>query len=303
MTLQQIYYVMQAAAEGSLNKTAEKLCISQPTLTTAIRELESELGIVIFHRGTKGVSLTPEGKDFLDEARQVYQSYELLKDRYRDERLIRQRFSVSTQHYSFAVKAFVDTIRRFDTRNYEFAIHETRTIDVIQNVSLGRSEIGILFESSFNQKMIERLLREHNVEFTPLGECTAYVYLHKSHPLAGRREIGFEELTDYPCLSFEQGDSASAYLAEEILMDREYDRIIKASDRATMLNLMIGVHGYTLCSGVVCEELNGSDYLVIPFRSDENYPNDRMTIGYLTKRGSRTSRIGEIYIRELKRYL
>ena len=303
MTLQQIYYVIQAAQEGSLNKTAEKLGISQPTMTTAIREAENELGIVIFRRGTKGVTLTPEGKDFLDEARQVYQSYELLMDRYRDERLIRQRFSVSTQHYSFAVKAFVDTVRRFDMRYYEFAIHETRTYDVIQAVAEGRSEIGVLFESSFNQRLIEKLLRDHSVDFTPIGECTAYVYLHKSHPLADRDSISFEELSDYPCLSFDQGEHGSAYLAEEILMDREYDRIIKASDRATMLNLMIGVQGYTLCSGVISEELNGSDYAVIPFRSDDSHPNDRMTIGYLTRRGSRRSRIGEIYIRELKKYL
>ena len=286
-----------------MNKAAEKLYISQPTLTSAIKEMENELGITIFHRYSKGVTLTPEGKDFLDEARQVYQSYELMMDRYGDCRRIRQKFAVSAQHYSFAVKAFVDTVNRFDTLNYEFAIRETKTYEVIQDVSFGRSEIGILFESSFNQKLIRKLLYENGVEFKPLGECQAYVYLHKTHPLADRESICFEELADYPCLSFEQGESGSAFLAEEILSDREYDRVIKANDRATMLNLMIGVKGYTLCSGIICEELNGSDYTVVPFRADAENPNDTMTIGYLKKRGSRLSRIGDIYIEEIRKYL
>ena len=303
MTLQQMYYALQVSEEGSLNKTAEKLYLSQPTLTNAIKEIESELGIQIFHRGSKGVTLTPEGKDFLDEARQIYQSYELLMERYGSARRIRQKFTVSTQHYSFAVKAFVDTVRQYDTLNYEFAIYETKTHDVIQDVATGRSEIGVLFESSFNQKMIDKLLRDNSLDFRPLGKCTAYVYLHKNHPLSGRSEIGFEDLADYPCLSFEQGEYGSAYLAEEILADREYDRIIKANDRATMLNLMIGVNGYTLCSGVISEELNGSDYVVIPFRSDEHHPNETMTIGYLVRHGSRPSRIGETYLQELRQYL
>ena len=303
MTLQQIYYALKVAAVGSMNKAAEKLYISQPTLTSAIKEMESELGFAIFNRFSKGVSLTPEGKDFLDRARQLYQEYELLMDRYGDAAKLKQKFAVSTQHYSFAVKAFVDTIRHYDTLNYEFAIRETKTYEVIQDVATSRSELGILFESSFNKKMINKLLTENGLVFRPLGECMAYVYLHKSHPLALKEEICFEELADYPCLSFEQGDVSSAFLAEEILSDREYDRIIKANDRATMLNLMIGVNGYTLCSGIVCEELNGGDYCVVPFHADEDNPNSVMTIGYVVKKGSRLSKIGDIYIEEIKKYM
>lgn len=303
MTLQQIYYALEVASEGSMNKAAEKLYISQPTLTSAIKEMETELGINIFNRYSKGVSLTPEGTDFLEHARQLYQQYELLMDDYSDITRLKQKFAVSTQHYSFAVKAFVDTIKRYDTLNYEFAIRETKTYEVIQDVALGKSEIGILYESSFNQKMINKLLRENGLDFKPLGECVAYVYLHKNHPLANKDEICFEELADYPCLSFEQGDNGSAFLAEEILSDREYHRIIKANDRATMLNLMIGVNGYTLCSGVICEELNGSDYKVIPFCSNEANPNYKMTIGYISKKGSCLNKIGNIYIEEIKKYL
>ena len=303
MTLQQIRYALEIAAQGSMSKAAQKLYISQPTLTNAIKEMESELEITLFNRYSKGVALTPEGKDFLDQARQVYQQYELLMDQYGEVKRYKQKFAVSTQHYSFAVKAFVDTIKQYDTLNYEFAIRETKTYEVIQDVAFGRSDLGILYESTFNRRMIEKLLYESGLEFRALGDCQAYVYLHKSHPLAENKEIRFEELQDYPCLSFEQGERSSAFLAEEILVDRDYNRIIKANDRATMLNLMIGVHGYTLCSGVICEELNGSDYRVVPFCADEENPNDTMTIGYVLKKGSRLNKIGELYISEIRKYL
>lgn len=303
MTLQQINYVLKVASVGSMNKAAEELYISQPTLTSAIRDVEKEIGIVIFSRNNRGVSLTVEGAEFLEKARNLYQEYELLLDSYSEEAKAKQKFAVSTQHYSFAVKAFVDTIKPYDTLNYEFAVRETKTYEVIQDVALGRSDIGILYESSYNQKYITKLLLENGLEFNPLGECKAYVYLHKSHPLANNEDIKFEELEDYPCLSFEQGESGSAFLAEEILSDRKYNRVIKANDRATMLKLMIGVWGYTLCSGIISEELNGSDYKVVPFHSNKENPNYRMTIGYIIKKGSRLSAIGEKYICEIQKYL
>lgn len=303
MTLQQIHYALEIVSCGSMNKAAGKLYISQPTLTSAIKEMENELDITLFHRYSKGVSLTPEGKEFLDQARQLYQQYELLMDQYGESKQVKQKFAVSTQHYSFAVKAFADTIRRYDTLNYEFAIRETKTHEVIEDVAFGKSEIGILYRSTFNRRMIDKLLYESRLEFHPLAECMAYVYLHKGHPLAKETQISFAQLADYPCLSFEQGDTGSAFLAEEILSDRVYDRTITVNDRATMLNLMIASDGYTLCSGIICEELNGGDYKAVPFHADEENPNDTMQIGYITKKGSRLNRIGEIYIGELKKYL
>lgn len=303
MTLQQLHYAITISETGSLNKAAEILYIAQPSLTGSMHELEKELGITIFHRSGRGVSLTSDGLEFITYARQVYHQYETLMSKYGKLGKRKKKFGVSTQHYSFAVKSFVEMVKQFNTEEYEFAIRETKTKDVIDDVITSKSEIGILYLSDFNRKAIEKLLRTNNLEFHKLIECSAYVYLWKGHPLAGNQLICFEELADYPCLSFEQGVSGSFYFAEEILSTNEYPRMIKATDRATMLNLMIGLKGYTLCSGIICEELNGSDFIAVPFKTDEDTVGSKMEIGYIVKKNMILSSMGELYIKEIGRYL
>lgn len=303
MTLQQLKYVIGIAEIGSLNKAAEKLFISQPSLTSTIHDLENELGITIFNRTGRGVTLTNDGTEFLASARQLYMSYLNLKEKYGDNGNIKKKFGVSTQHYSFAVKSFVEMVKKFGTNDYEFAIRETKTREVIEDVASLKSEIGILYLSDFNRKAITSLLKSKDLEFHHLINCKAYVYLWKGHPLAKNKEITFTQLEDYPCLSFEQGDGASFYFAEEILSTSEYHRTIKANDRATMLNLMIGLNGYTLCSGIICEELNGSEYIAVPFHDEDASINRIMEIGWITKHNFTQSSIGQTYIDEVKKYL
>ncbi len=303
MTLQQLKYVIGIAETGSLNKAAEKLFISQPSLTSTIHDLENELGITIFNRTGRGVTLTNDGTEFLASARQLYMSYLNLKEKYGDNGNIKKKFGVSTQHYSFAVKSFVEMVKKFGTNDYEFAIRETKTREVIEDVASLKSEIGILYLSDFNRKAITSLLKSKDLEFHHLINCKAYVYLWKGHPLAKNKEITFTQLEDYPCLSFEQGDGASFYYAEEILSTSEYHRTIKANDRATMLNLMIGLNGYTLCSGIICEELNGSEYIAVPFHDEDASINRIMEIGWITKHNFTQSSIGQTYIDEVKKYL
>lgn len=303
MTLTQLRYLMTIAKTGSFNKAAEQLYVSQPSLTSAVKELERELGITLFYRSGRGVTLTGDGTEFLLYAKQLYGQYEDILERYGKGSSHRKRFGVSTQHYSFAVKAFVDMAKQFDMSQYEFAIWETRTAEVISDVSTMKSEIGVLYLCDLNRRSMEKLLRSAGLEFHHLIECQAYVYLWKGHPLAKERSIRFEQLRDYPCLSFEQGDDSAFYLAEEILSTNEYARVIRASDRATMLNLMVGLGGYTLCSGIICEELNGSDYLAVPFEADEQNQNSTMEIGYVVRKHTMPSRIGGLYVEELKKYL
>ncbi|MCI8823257.1 MAG: LysR family transcriptional regulator [Lachnospiraceae bacterium] len=303
MTLTQLRYLMTIAKTGSFNKAAEQLYVSQPSLTSAVKELERELGITLFYRSGRGVTLTGDGTEFLLYAKQLYGQYEDILERYGKGSSHRKRFGVSTQHYSFAVKAFVDMAKQFDMSQYEFAIRETRTAEVISDVSTMKSEIGVLYLCDLNRRSMEKLLRSAGLEFHHLIECQAYVYLWKGHPLAKERSIRFEQLRDYPCLSFEQGDDSAFYLAEEILSTNEYARVIRASDRATMLNLMVGLGGYTLCSGIICEELNGSDYLAVPFEADEQNQNSTMEIGYVVRKHTMPSRIGGLYVEELKKYL
>lgn len=303
MTLQQIHYVIVVSETGTLSRAAELLYVSQPSLTGAIQELEKELGITLFHRGARGMSLTNDGLEFVTYARQVYYQYEMLLDKYGKAGKRRKKFGISTQHYSFAVKSFVEMVKKYDTDEYEFAIRETRTREVLNDVHTARSEIGIIYLSDFNRKIITNLLKANDLEFHKLIECDVYVYLWKEHPLAKCGSIRFEQLADYPCLSFEQGSEGSFYLAEELLSTEEYPRTIKANDRATMLNLMVGLNGYTLCSGIICEELNGTDYVAVPFDAYENEQNGKMEIGYIVKRNIVLSSMGELYLEEMRRYL
>lgn len=303
MTIQQLRYAITISETGSLNKASEVLYVSQPSLTNAVRELEKELGVTIFNRSGRGAVLTNDGAEFIQYARQVVQQYDGLLEKYGKGGTLKKKFGISTQHYSFAVKSFVDMVKQFDTVEYEFAIRETKTREVIDDVSSGRSELGILYLNDFNRKAIEKLLRTNSLTFRHLIDCGVYVYLWKGHPLAQKASIRFKELADYPCLSFEQGAANSFYFAEEILSTSEYPRTIKANDRATMLNLMVGLNGYTLCSGIICEELNGSDYIAVPFDAGADPAGREMEIGYIVRTNTILSRMAELYLRELRRYL
>ena len=303
MTIQQLNYAVTISDMGSFNKASEVLYIAQPSLTTSIQELEKELGITIFNRSGRGVTLTNDGMEFIQYARQVVAQYDQLAEKYGKGGTLKKKFGISTQHYSFAVKSFVEMVKQFDTVEYEFAVREVKTREVIDDVASGYSEIGVLYLSDFNRSAIEKFLRSNGLEFHRLIDCYAYVYIWKGHPLAKNKTIKFEELAEYPCLSFEQGASGSFYFAEEILSTREYQRTIKATDRATLLNLMVGLNGYTLCSGIICEELNGSDYIAIPFEDDDAADDMKMEIGYIVKKNMILSKMAKLYIEELDRYL
>ena len=302
MTLQQINYLLTIAECSSMNKAAEKLYIAQPTLTGAVREVEKEIGISVFHRTHRGVTPTAEGEEFLRRIRRVFQQYEEVMECYGDDIKCRRKFAVSMQHYSFAVNAFIKMAKHYNSNQFDLALRETKTIDVINDVSSLKSEIGILYICDSNQRVITRLLKEHELDFTPLIECPASVYLAKSHPLAGEKELGFDQLDPYPCLSFEQGGDADIYFAEEIMIEHAYQKTVKATDRATMMNLMEGLNGYTLCSSIYSEKLSGDQFLVIPFKSDEN-TQSTMTIGYITKKNWELSSMGLQFLDEIEAML
>mgnify|MGYP000422577431 FL=1 len=296
MTLQQLRQVLTIAESNSMNEAAKQLFISQPSLSETMKELETEIGLDIFLRSNRGIVITPEGEEFLGYARQVTEQFGLLQSKYIDKK-VKEKFSVSTQHYTFAVKAFVETVKQIGMEQYEFAVHETTTISVIENVKNFKSEIGVLYENDFNEKVLNKMFKENGLEFVELFSCDTFVYLWSGHPLAKQDVITMEELDEYPCLSFDQGKNNSLYLAEEMKSTYEYRRLIKANDRATLLNLMIGLNAYTLCSGIICEDLNGNDYKAVPLKETE-----KMRIGYIKRKGAKVSHIGELYIEELKKY-
>ena len=297
MTLTQLKYAIEVANAGSINKAAGNLFITQPSLSSAIAELESEIGIKLFSRNNRGIFLTPAGNEFVGYARQVVEQFDLIEAKYISNQKLKKKFSVSMQHYTFAVCAFVNLVKQFGMDEYEFAVHETKTYDVINDVKTFKSEIGILYLNDFNKNILTKLFKDSNVIFTPLMKCSIYVYLYKKHPLANKSKIKMEELMDYPCLSFDQGEYNSFYFAEEVLSTYEYHKLIKANDRATLLNLMVGLNGYTLCSGIICEELNGDEYMAVKLDSDE-----KMTIGYIIRKDITMSELGKKYLEEMSKF-
>ena len=302
MTLNQLKYAIAISKENSLNEAAKKLFISQPSLTGAMHALEDEIGFDIFIRSKNGISLTVKGAEFIGYAKSVVEQYDILDAKFISKTNIKRHFSVSMQHYSFAVKAFVEMVKEYGYDEYEFEVHETKTHEIITNVKNQKSELGILYMNDFNKKVLAKVLTEAGLEFTPLFDCGIYVYISRNNPLAIEKlktgeAIRFEELDDYPCLSFDQGEYNSAYYAEEVMSTHQYKQIIRANDRATMLNLATGLNAYTLCSGILCGDLNGEDYCAIKLDTDE-----RMTIGYISRKASIISEIGQKYIEEITKY-
>ena len=298
MTLQQLKYVITVAETGTITEAANKLYISQPSLTNAIHELEREMNITIFNRTNKGITLSRDGDDFLGYARQVLEQAAILEDKYKGSNGGKKQFCVSTQHYSFAVNAFVDLIKEYGQDEYDFSLRETQTYEIIEDVTRMKSEIGILFLNDFNEAVISKILKSHELKFHQLFVAKPHVFISRRHPLAEKSVITNEELEQYPYLSFEQGEHNSFYFSEEIFSTSERKKNIRVRDRATLFNLLIGLNGYTVCSGVIDENLNGQEIIAVPLADESD-----MRIGYITHKKGMLSRLGSTYLEALSRYL
>jgi len=298
MKLQQLKYVIEVVMCGSINEAARRLFISQPTLSKAIKELEKELGITIFTRTSTGISLSPDGNEFLSYARQVVEQAELLERRYFHTTPQQQLLSVSTQHYAFAVYAFVEMIRNYGEDTYQFTLRETRTYEIIEDVKNLRSEIGILYISSFNEKVMTQLLDEQGLIFHELFQARPHIFVSSQNPLATKKSVTLADLEDYPRLSFEQGEFNSFYYAEEIYSTIPSKKSIQVSDRATLFNLLIGLNGYTISTGILSEDLNGSNIVSVPLEEKET-----ITVGWVMNRKTKLSRMANVYLKELKKFI
>lgn len=295
MTLQQLKYILTIVNCGSISEAAKQLFISQPSLSSAVKELEQEIGVDIFLRSSKGIALSNEGAEFLAYARQVVEQAELLEQRYMNKAPSRKLCSISTQHYAFAVQAFVSLLKDLNANEYECTLRETRTHEIIEDVRTMRSEIGIVYLNDFNRKVLEKLLKESELRFHPLFVAEPHVFISTEHPLAGKPIIEIADLDEYPCLAFEQGEYNSFYFSEEILSTRSHKKKILVSDRATLFNLVIGLNGYTISSGVLNKDLNGEQITSVRLRTDE-----RMEIGYVTNKKTQLSQLASAYVGKLQ---
>ena len=296
MTLQQLKYVTEVADRGSITEAAKSLFIAQPSLSAAIHELEEEIGVTLFLRSNRGVLITPEGAEFLGYARQVVQQAALIEDKYIAHSALRQRFCISTQHYSFTAGAFVELVRAQGGEAYEFILREGKTYDTINDVRTLRSEMGVIYMCRFNEAVISKMLREANLVFSELLAAKPHIFVGRNNPLAAKERVTLEDLTPLPCLTYEQGDQNAFYFAEEILSTLNHEKSIKVTDKSTIVDLMVGTDGYTISSGICPAYLRGDEIISIPLEVDE-----LIRIGVITHRDYRPTKLGQMYLDILHR--
>ena len=298
MTLQQLKYVTTIANIGSISEAAKRLFVSQPSLTKAIKELEKEMGITIFDRTNKGITVSKEGERFLGYARQVLEQAALLEEQYKSQSGGKKQFSVSTQHYSFAVNAFVELLKGAEIDQYDVSLRETQTYEIIDDVAHMKSEIGLLFYNDFNRPVLEKLIHTNELTFTELFTAHPHIFIGKTHPLAHKEVVSMDELEEYPYISFEQGDHNSFYFSEEIFSTVVRPKHIRVRDRASLFSLLLGLDGYTVSSGVIDKEVNGENIISVPLAEE-----GLMHIGYITNNKMQRSRLGQEYIHALEQYV
>ena len=294
MRIQQLHYIIKIAETGSMNEASKQLFITQPSLSNAVRDLEKEMGIEIFHRHPKGITLTKDGMEFLSYARQVVEQTELLEERYKNPNTKRELFSVSSQHYAFVVNAFVSLLKKTDMADYELFLRETRTWEIIDDIKNFRSEIGVLFLNNFNRDVLLKMFEDNRIKYTPLFTAHPHVFVSKTNPLAQKTSVRLDDLTEFPYLSYEQGIHNSFYFSEEILSQEHHKKSIVVSDRATLFNLLIGLDGYTIATGILNSNLNGDNIVSIPLEID-----DKIELIYIQHEKTNLSNMGERFINYL----
>lgn len=298
MKIQQLEYLERIVEAGSINEAAKRLFLTQPSLSNAVKELENEMGIQIFQRSSGGISLTAEGREFMTYSKQILDQVNLMNERYKNGQQRKQSFSVSAQHYAFVVHAFVELIKSVNANEYQFTLRETETQNIFNDLAQFKSELGILYTNGFNQKIMQRLFKENNLVFTPLFVAKPHIFVSRYNPLTSKSSVNLSDLEDYPYLSYEQGEVNSFYFSEEILSTLCHKKIIKVSDRATIFNLMVGLNGYTISSGIISSKLNDDKIVAIPLNVD-----DDITLGWLKHRQVELSPLAERYLTMLKEHI
>lgn len=298
MTLQQLKYVITISKSGSMHTAADELFITQPNLSKAIKDLEMEMGITIFNRTNKGVLLTDDGTKFLSYARQVVEQANLLEDIYKNKESIKRIFAISSQHYGFVVNAFVKLVETLGKDTYEFSLRECKTYDVINDVKDGRSELGVIYFSRFNSEIMKKVISANGLSYEFLFEAKPHVLLSKNHPLASKERLTLDDLDAYPRLSYDQGLNNSFYYSEEPHALESVSKAIVVSDRATLFNILIGLNGYTISSGMISSSLDGNNIISIPLETDEV-----MDLVYIYDSDKPMKEITKQYLEILREYI
>ncbi len=297
MTLLQMSYILEIDRCGSMNKAAQRLFLSQSTLSSAILEAERELGITIFHRSNRGIRLTEDGKELLAQITPLVERSRKL-ERYYSRRRERDwlHLSVAAQRYPFCAKAFVELLQEPEQRPMQMSLKEMDMSAVIREVAQGESELGVIFVSDLTEHAVFRVLEEKSLRFQPLVRLKPQVFMRKGHPLAGESSVTVEQLRDFPHVVFAQPDGDLNFAEEAVPGSGvDFPRMVYVSDRATIYNVLAHTDCVSTGSGVLPAGYADESLLAIPLEGQQD-----MRLGILHRRDIPLTETARAFVERLE---
>ena len=294
MTIQQCKYVIEIAKSGSFNEAGKQLFVAQSALSSSIKQLEKELGIKIFERSKNGVRLSMEGAEFVRYAEQLVDRSDFIQNRYGGFADYK-KLHIATQHYDFVAEAFCKFLTSTKEKKYDFSIRELKTYQVIYEIEKAFCDVGILAIKDNDFDVMTRYLDNKGIVFNEFLQSPPHVYVRKEHALAKRKQISYDDLIDYPYLSYEQGARNSSFFTEELVDGFKANKRVTISDRATLMNVLLTTDSYTVGTGIMPSALNGGKIVGIKIASQSFY-----RIGYVLRKGESVNELTTAFIRELE---
>lgn len=297
MTLLQMNYILEIDRCGSMNKAAQSLFVSQSALSSAISEVEKELGLTIFHRSNRGIALTEDGRELVAQIAPIVEQSRRLSRYYgRRKAGDRARLSIASQRYPFCAKAFVEVLHRMEEQPLQAALKEMDMPAVIQDVASGGSGLGVIFVSDLTERAIRRSLEEKDLVFEPLVTLRPHVFLRRGHPLAGETSVTVEQLRPYPHAVFTQSDSDLNFAEEAVAgTGVDFARMIYVCDRATIYNVMAHTDCVSTGSGILPEGYADEGLAAIPLGDGRD-----MRLGVIRRRGHPLTEPEQSFVERLR---
>ena len=295
MNIQQLRYVVAIANSGTFREAAEKMYVSQPSLSISVRDLEKELGFKIFRRTSSGTFLTRRGMEFYEKAQELVKGFDVFQNQYANPEEERDEFSIASQHYDFLPPTITAFSERYpDYKN--FRIFESTTVQILDEVAQGHSEIGIIYLNNQNQKGIMQRVEKLGLEVIELIPFQTHIYLREGHPLAKKKELVMEDLADLPTVRFTQEKDEYLYYSENFVDTSNSSQMFNVTDRATLNGILERTNAYATGSGFLDNDsVNG--ITVIPLNDNLN---NRMV--YVKREEVDLSQAGTLFVEVMQEY-
>lgn len=296
MTLKQILYVRAVSKAGSIGKAAEALFISQSSLSESIQNLEREYDMVLFERTSRGISLTRQGEEFLKDTQLLSNIYQDLDDKYKNRKSDREHFCVSSLHHVSGIDAFEHIVSQPKNQKYHLRYFEGNMDQVLQDVETNRSDVGVLFFTSDSRSTIIKACNRRNIFFQHMKYDLLHIYVHKTHPLAGRGSVTLAEIQQHPFISYEECHPSSARFTPTRRQWDPQQQIISVSDRAMAYSVLALGSAYVTGSGYLTQEDCRRSLVTAPITD-----LGQIEIGYICNPARALSELALEYIEWLKK--